>query len=493
MRSRTIREGSVGLLILLGVGVFAGLILWIRNISVGSRSYKIIVEFANAGGMQVGGVVRYRGVNVGKISSIKPSANGVDVELEISPADLVMSREVTIEASQSGLIGEIFIDIKPQKNVPDEAIKSKPLSANCPEELIICNNSRMPGNVGVSFKEVLGSTANLANAYSDPALVANLNIATRNAADAAAAMAQLTRELTLLGRTSQKQLVNFSIAAESLTRTADRTASQFGLTANQISATASQFGLTANQISTTAQQYGSTADQLTFLLARNQDSIAAMIGNLSRTTGEMEAIVSSFTPVAKQFGQGKLLANLEAVSSDLRTLSSSLTSLNTQENVVVLQKTLDSARVTFENVQKITSDLDQLTGDPVFRNNIRNLVNGLSSLVSTTQQIDKQVQIAQELEPLKQQINLRLPVVIPPSSPKPVPELTYFPTAIPTPSTIAIQRSLAIKSDKDKSDRDRIRFKPMLRPTHPPLATEFNLPSDSPSTTPELHPENPKN
>ncbi len=476
MRSRTIREGSVGLLILLGVAIFAGLILWIRNISVGSRSYKIIVEFANAGGMQVGGVVRYRGVNVGKISSIKPSANGVDVELEISPADLVMSREVTIEASQSGLIGEIFIDIKPQKNVPDEAVKSKPLSANCPEELIICHNSRIPGNVGVSFKEVLGSTANLANAYSDPALVANLNIATRNAADAAAGMAQLTRELTLLGRTSQKQLVNFSIAAESLTRTADRTTAQFGLT--------------ANQISTTAQQYGSTADQLTFLLARNQDSIAAMIGNLSRTTGEMEVIVSSFTPVAKQFGQGKLLANLEAVSSDLRTLSSSLTSLNTQENVVVLQKTLDSARVTFENVQKITSDLDQLTGDPVFRNNIRNLVNGLSTLVSTTQQIDKQVQIAQELEPLKQQINLHLPAVVPSSSPKPVPELTHLPTAIPTPSTIAIQRSLAIKSDK--SDRHQIRFKPMLRPTHTPLANEFNLPSDRPSTLPEFHPENTK-
>jgi len=474
MRSRTIREGSVGLLILLGMAIFAGLILWIRNISIGTRSYKIIVEFANAGGMQVGGVVRYRGVNVGKISSIKPSANGVDVELEISPADLVMSREVTIEASQSGLIGEIFIDIKPQKNVPDEAVKAKPLSANCPEELIICNNLRIPGNVGVSFKEVLGSTANLANAYSDPALVANLNIATRNAADAAAGMAQLTRELTLLGRTSQKQLVNFSISAESLTRTADRTAAQFGLT--------------ANQISTAAQQYGSTADQLTFLLARNQDSIAAMIGNLSRTTGEMEAIVSSFTPVAKQFGQGKLLANLEAVSSDLRTLSSSLTSMNTQENVVVLQKTLDSARVTFENVQKITSDLDQLTGDPVFRNNVRNLVNGLSSLVSTTQQIDKQVQIAQELEPLKQQINLHLPVVIPTNSPKPVPELTHLPTAIPTPSTIAIPRSLAIKSDK--SDRHQIRFKPMLRPTHSPLANEFNLPSDHPSTSTEFRPEN---
>jgi len=117
----------------------------------------------------------------------------------------------------------------------------------------------------------------------------------------------------------------------------------------------------------------------------------------------------------------------------------------------------------------------------------------LSSFVSTTQQIDIQVQIAQELVPLNQQINLHLPVVIPTNSPKPVPELTHLPTAIPTPSTIAIPRSLAIKSDK--SDRHQIRFKPMLRPTHTPLANEFNLPSakgDRPSTPAELHPETTK-
>jgi len=197
----------------------------------------------------------------------------------------------------------------------------------------------------------------------------------------------------------------------------------------------------------------------------------------------MEVIVSSFTPVAKQFGQGKLLANLEAVSGDLRTLSGSLTSLNTQENVVVLQKTLDSARVTFENVQKITSDLDQLTGDPVFRNNVRNLVNGLSSLVSTTQQIDRQVQIAQELEPLKQQINLQLPVVIPTTSPKPTPELTHLPATVPTPAILAIEKSLATKSN-----HHQIRLKPMLRPTNLPLASEFNLPSDRA----EFHPKTAK-
>ncbi|MGL5807492.1 MAG: hypothetical protein ACRC11_19010, partial [Xenococcaceae cyanobacterium] len=78
------------------------------------------------------------------------------------------------------------------------------------------------------------------------------------------------------------------------------------------------------------------------------------------------------------------------------------------QNVTVLQQTLDSARVTFENAQKITSDLDDLTGDPAFRDNVRNLVNGLGNLVSSTEQLQQEMQTAKVLEPvssnLKQQI-----------------------------------------------------------------------------------------
>jgi len=45
--------------------------------------------------------------------------------------------------------------------------------------------------------------------------------------------------------------------------------------------------------------------------------------------------------------------------------------LNNPTNLLVLQQTLDSARVTFQNTQKITSDLDELTGtlrDEIFVN-----------------------------------------------------------------------------------------------------------------------------
>lgn len=66
-----------------------------------------------------------------------------------------------------------------------------------------------------------------------------------------------------------------------------------------------------------------------------------------------------------------------------------------------LQKTLDSARVTFDNSQKITSDLESITGDPAFLENVRTLVDGLSNLVSTSQQLEQQIQTSQVIKPLQ--------------------------------------------------------------------------------------------
>jgi len=56
-------------------------------------------------------VVRYRGVDVGTISAIRPGANGVEVDMEITPADVIIPRDVLVEANQSGLISEVSIDI----------------------------------------------------------------------------------------------------------------------------------------------------------------------------------------------------------------------------------------------------------------------------------------------------------------------------------------------------------------------------------------------
>lgn len=423
MRSRTIREGSVGLLILVGLAVFVGLVIWIRGQTFGDRNYQFIVKFANVAGMKTGAMVRYRGVKVGRITGVTPETNGVNATVEITNPDLLIPKDVIIEANQSGLVGETSIDITPQKPLPTGAESINPLSRQCNSALVICNNDRLPGRIGVSFEELLRYTIRLAEVYTDPKFFGNVETLTQNAAVAATSVTQLTNELTLLSRSARQELGSFSTATNSLSRTANQTMAQVGVAANR-------FGNTADSLSNTANQYSLTASELTKLVATannlvatNRASLVGTLDSVRQTSDQLRGLVASFTPISAQLssaagklnttaGQinvGGLLKNLETLSANAATASANLrdisTSLNNPNNVVLLQQTLDSARATFENAQKITSDLDDLTGDPAFRENLKQLVNGLGKLVSSTEQLQQQVQVAQTIEPVSTAIN----------------------------------------------------------------------------------------
>ena len=412
MRSRTVREGSVGLLILVGLALFGGLVLWLRGFSPGKSSYKVVAEFANAAGIQVGATVRYRGVNVGKVTALNPGANGVAMTLEIAETDLLMPRDVLVEANQSGLIGETSIDIRPLKPVPANVKLANPTSPNCNSNVIICNNSRLSGQVGVSLDELLRSTTRLANVYTNPEFVTNLNAATKNTAIAAAEVAKLSRDFSTVSVSIKQNLNTFSSSASEATRTANQTAYQYGLVANQLSNTANKFGNTADRYGQTAIQLNQLAASVNGLVVENRATLASTLKNFSQASAQLRDTASTLTPtlqkVSSTFNQvnaEKLVSNLEAVTTNAAQASANLrdisASLKDPKNALLLQQTLDSARATFENTQKITSDLDDLTGDPAFRDNLRNLVNGLGKLVSSTQQLQEQVQIAQVLEPVR--------------------------------------------------------------------------------------------
>lgn len=371
MRSRTIREGSVGLLILLGLALFAGLILWLRGLTLGNRSFKVIFEFANVAGMQPGTQVRYRGVAVGRITETRPGPNGVEVEAELSPADLVIPKAVLVQANQSGLLGEASIDLTPTRELT-APVAGKPLDPNCDRSLIVCDKSRLPGQVGVSVDELVRATIRFANTYSDPTLTNNINAVAKNSAEAAAEVTKLTREFSVVAKQVQREIGTFSQSAQA------------------VSSAANQFGLTAVQANE--------------LLATNRSSLVSTLNNINAITTELRSTVTGLTPVVDRVQQGALLQNLETLSANAAQASADFRdisrSLNNPSNVLVLQQTLDSARVTFQNVQKITADLDELTGDPAFRDNLRNLVNGLSGLVSSTERLQQQAQLERALSEL---------------------------------------------------------------------------------------------
>ncbi|MEA5602802.1 MlaD family protein [Nostoc sp. UHCC 0252] len=392
---RTFREGSVGLLLLLGLGVFGLLFLWLNRFTAAGRSYKIIVEFANAGGMQKGTMVRYRGVKVGTISRVIPGPNAIDVEIEISQTDLIIPRKVVVEANQSGLISESIIDITPRTTLPTGVVLAKPLDKSCDTSLIVCNGSRLQGKIGISVDELIRSSTELSATYNNPQFYRNVNRVLETTTGAASSFTELSQDLQGLTKSLRQQLNTFSTTANSVQRAT-----------NQLNTSANQ---TVNKFGETATQANRLLTNLDNLLTTNRSSLVGALNNITQTSNQLRVTVSSLSPSVNRLTQGELLNNLEALSANAAQASANLRdaskTLNDPKNAVLLQQTLDSARVTFENTQKITSDLDELTGDPNFRQNLRQLVNGLSGLVSSTQDMQQQVQVATTLDTVKAAVN----------------------------------------------------------------------------------------
>ena len=372
MRARAIREGSVGLLILVAVGLFAGLVLWLRGLNPGSRSYQATIVFTNTLGMQDGTSVRYRGVPIGQVLTITPTANAVDVTVEITDNNLRIPRESTVFVNQSGLIGDTTIDITPQRLLTSPELALSPTAETCPGSTIICNGDRLEGFVGASYESLLRSAEGLANAFSDPELINDLKVTLNNTTTLTESANLLSTELIFLSRQLQADLGPLMASANRATDNIGNAAAQFEVTGGEVNR----------------------------LVVTNRGTLVTTLDNLSRIATNLEVITTTLRPAIQD---GPFVTNLDRLSTDAALAAANLRSItgtfNSPQNLIMLQQTLDSARSVFQSAHKVMADVDELTGDPTLRRNLRDLINGLSGLVSLTQQLEQAGQVAQTLTP----------------------------------------------------------------------------------------------
>jgi phospholipid/cholesterol/gamma-HCH transport system substrate-binding protein len=176
------------------------------------------------------------------------------------------------------------------------------------------------------------------------------------------------------------------------------------------------------QFEDTAVDLSNAANQVTGLLQTNRGSLVSTLDNLQDASQDLKVAVKGLSPVISRIEKGKLLDNLEALAENGAKASASLKSLTSTVNNPVtllgLAQTLDSARVTFQNTQKITTDLEQVTGNPKFRENLIRLINGLSKLVSSTETLDRQLTAARQENSPNQTENTTAEPLLPSLSPE---------------------------------------------------------------------------
>ncbi|NJK34395.1 MAG: MCE family protein [Oscillatoriales cyanobacterium SM2_2_1] len=352
MQRRAVRDSSVGLLILAGLATAAGVLLWLRGARFGTEGFSFDIELPDASGLDVGAAVRFRGVAVGRVRQIAPRPQSVIVTVVIDQQDLAIPRDSVVEANQSGFLGTTGIDIYPAANgrvLGDNP--PSPTAGDCDNQLIVCQNSSIRGELGVSFSQLLRQTNRTLQRIEDENLIANISKTLKSADEAAQSVQKLTSGINRV----------------------------LGLVENQVE----KFGDSATAIAKAADNVGRTASAAESLLMENRERIASTLDGIAGTAQEARSLLAAARPL---LNDGSFLANLQRLAENAAVTANNLRQisgeLSNPETVRALRETLDSARSTFANTRKITADLEELTGDPKFRQNIRNLVNGLSGLLS---------------------------------------------------------------------------------------------------------------
>jgi len=357
VQRKTLRDGALGLFIIGGVVAIGGSLLWLRGLQLNSSKFTFTIKMPDASGLNTGSVVRFRGVEVGRVISLATQTEGVNVVVSIENSKLLIPKQSVAETNQSGFLGNTNIDIFPPKEKLAIDPNLNPLAKDCNGELIVCQGGEVIGSQGVSFVALLKDSSATLRKINNENLVENLNDTLVAAKATAKSIQKLTDSANRVVGTFEGQIV--------------------------------KFGNTADAISGAATKVGNVANSAQDLIEVNREKLAQTLDGIAATSREAQALLASAKPL---LSDGKLIANLQKLSENAAETSVNLRKvsgeLNDPTTIAALRETLDSARATFANAKKITADLDELTGDPKLRSSIRNLINGLGGLLSTAPNLD---------------------------------------------------------------------------------------------------------
>jgi phospholipid/cholesterol/gamma-HCH transport system substrate-binding protein len=127
---------------LAGSGLFW---LWLRGVSLASRTWRFQVNFADASGLAERSAVTYRGVLVGNVNKLTTTTSAVVAELEIDDPSLQLPLPLVAQVQEASLLGgdAIVALIAPSRQLP--AGTPGPTAADCNRRLTVCAGTTLNG------------------------------------------------------------------------------------------------------------------------------------------------------------------------------------------------------------------------------------------------------------------------------------------------------------------------------------------------------------
>ncbi len=108
-------EAKVGAVTLLGIVLLAYMIIHLGDFSFGEKGYPLKAVFSQVSGLREGNVVRYAGVDIGRVTGVRTTPEGVEVLMRINPG-VKIPEGSRFAIGTDGLLGEKFINISPPRS-----------------------------------------------------------------------------------------------------------------------------------------------------------------------------------------------------------------------------------------------------------------------------------------------------------------------------------------------------------------------------------------
>lgn len=188
-------EAKVGSVTLVALALLAYMIIHLGGFTFGDKGYPVTAVFNQVNGLKEGNLVRYAGVEVGRVKAVTVAPDGVNVILTINP-DVQIPEGAHFTIGTDGLLGEKFINIIPPPNssgiIPPNAV----VRGEMPQDLdqLIATADKVLIDIQKlvqSLNDVLGDE-NVRASLKDSAL--NARAITDNLKNMTAAMARMAEQ-----------------------------------------------------------------------------------------------------------------------------------------------------------------------------------------------------------------------------------------------------------------------------------------------------------
>ena len=409
---------KVGLLTLLSLILLIGVVIKIKGRAISSAP-RVEIQFKDVNGMRPGAGVQMMGLKVGQVEQITPTIDGEDsyvkVKFVITNPQVKIPRASTFSIQQSGLIGELFLEITPPKTrtiyIPminkdvlfkDDAVEmklsDKYYDVGIIRDVQIVHRDALPYNVRdkvqTNYAYRVDYIINLPglimpNFIKGEAVTVNGDKKLRIAAldNTVPPYPKQKSPYTIIEPMRIADFLNWQYkAAESLTETnmkvntllSDQTIGELQATVNNIDEITKKASVTVDKINQLIDDSKSDIKELIELANHTAADFNALAGNLNNIVGDpvfKKNLISTTTSIDQLARNlNKIMGNEEEskkMAEDIRTITNNLAEISTSVTAMTkdeqlkndLKNTLANTNKALENVSMALASVNKMTPD----------------------------------------------------------------------------------------------------------------------------------